>query len=255
MRIAVGHVERPAEAVLFDKDGTIIDFDHMWGLWTETLIDRLSSAHPDIDWRDVTGMRRHNGRWKHDPKGPAVMGSTAENRGLLAWQIYRKHIPWNEAVRQVTACVKEANVVLERHKPARALPGLPEFLEQCSRHGIKLAVVTADDTEAAERHLEWLGIRDRFAAVIGSDRVAHGKPHPEMAELALALLGVDRDAAVLFGDSAGDMEMARACGLAGAFGIAQDPEAAKALQPIADAVIPDYFGVRIIGGDSGNEAD
>jgi len=49
--------------------------------------------------------------------------------------------------------------------------------------------------------------------------------------------------------------MARACGLAGAFAIAQDPEAAKALQPIADAVIPDYFGVRIIGGDSGNEAD
>lgn len=255
MRIAVGTVERPAKAVLFDKDGTLIEFDHMWGLWAETLVHRLSSAYPDTDWHDVLGMFRHRGRWKHDPKGPVAMGTVSEMRGLLAWQLYRKNIPWNEAVRQAAAYVKEADDVLERHKPVRALPGLLAFIEQCSRHGIPLAVVTADDTDAAERHLDWLGIRNRFAAVIGADRVAHSKPHPEMAELALAMLGVDRSDAVLFGDTAADMEMAKACGLAGAFAIAQEPDTADALRPIADAVIPDYLDVRVLVGTDGRNGN
>src|SRR6185503_4755602 len=33
-----------AQAIIFDKDGTLIDFDAMWGNWTLELADRLQAA-------------------------------------------------------------------------------------------------------------------------------------------------------------------------------------------------------------------
>src|SRR5215210_320852 len=38
-----------AQAIIFDKDGTLIDFDAMWGNWTLQLANRLqASVKPDI---------------------------------------------------------------------------------------------------------------------------------------------------------------------------------------------------------------
>ena len=38
-----------AQAIIFDKDGTLIDFDAMWGNWTLQLADRLQAyVKPDI---------------------------------------------------------------------------------------------------------------------------------------------------------------------------------------------------------------
>src|SRR5215207_85553 len=33
-----------AQAIVFDKDGTLIDFDAMWGNWTLQLADRLEAS-------------------------------------------------------------------------------------------------------------------------------------------------------------------------------------------------------------------
>jgi len=33
-----------AQAIIFDKDGTLIDFDAMWGTWTLQLADRLQAC-------------------------------------------------------------------------------------------------------------------------------------------------------------------------------------------------------------------
>ena len=32
------------QAIIFDKDGTLIDFDAMWGTWTLQLADRLQAS-------------------------------------------------------------------------------------------------------------------------------------------------------------------------------------------------------------------
>lgn len=83
-----------------------------------------------------------------------------------------------------------------------------------------MAVVTADETAAAESHLRWLGIRQYFTAVIGTDQVEQGKPFPDMALLACQRLGVSPAEAAVIGDTNGDMRMAKAAGAAAAIGLA-----------------------------------
>src|SRR5574341_1614127 len=42
--LKVGPPEFQPEAIVFDKDGTLIDFDAMWGVWVTELADRLEAA-------------------------------------------------------------------------------------------------------------------------------------------------------------------------------------------------------------------
>ena len=52
----------------------------------------------------------------------------------------------------------------------------------------------------------------RFSVVVGFEDVARHKPYPEGVELALERLGVLPEEALLVGDSAADIEAARAAG-------------------------------------------
>ena len=112
---------------------------------------------------------------------------------------------------------------------------LPIFWKKCQQAGIPMAVVTADETGAAIKHLSWLGLDHYFAEIIGTDQVERGKPFPDMVELACRRLGVNVAAAAVIGDSGGDMRMARSAGAAAAIGIASGETAGEL--PDADAIV------------------
>ncbi|MBW7456299.1 HAD family hydrolase, partial [Paenibacillus sepulcri] len=124
------------------------------------------------------------------------------------------------------------------------------FLAACHAEGIPLGVVTADETQAAEKHLDWLGIRQYFGAVVGTDQVERGKPFPDMMELACRKLSIDTRGAALIGDTNGDMRMGRAAGARLCIGLGEaGSENARADDfPDADIIIGDYRELRPGGG-------
>lgn len=70
-----------------------------------------------------------------------------------------------------------------------------------------LALVTNKPAELSARLLAALGVGDRFAAIIGGDTLPVDKPDPAMIDEALRRTG--GAPAVMIGDSAGDVRMAR----------------------------------------------
>jgi phosphoglycolate phosphatase len=74
--------------------------------------------------------------------------------------------------------------------------------------GWRLAVCTNKPAAIAERILVALGIRDRFACVIGGDSLSVRKPDPAPLWAALGPAG-----GLLVGDSATDVRTARAAGV------------------------------------------
>jgi phosphoglycolate phosphatase len=119
----------------------------------------------------------------------------------------------------------------------RPYPGMIEALDTLTRCGVRLAVVTNKVERLAAKLLDALGLAHRFATIIGGDSVAEGKPSPAPLHEMLRRLGGGRAAFV--GDSAFDIDAARAAGLpsiAVAFGFADRPVARLG----ADAVIDDY---------------
>ena len=119
----------------------------------------------------------------------------------------------------------------------RLYPGVDDVLEQLATSGVELALVTNKVESLAMKLLGVLGIRERFAAVIGGDSVAKGKPAPDPLIEMMRRCGSRRAAFV--GDSEFDVAAAHAAGLpciAVSFGFPGKPVAELG----ADAVI-DHF--------------
>lgn len=215
-------------AILFDKDGTLLQFVSLWGSWAECFLGHFTSqlklrglVFPEQHLASLLGTE-HNTEGRitdYDRNGPLAMGTMSDLYAILSWQGYLLGLSWAEAMELVNLCRQEADAMLDQIRPVLPLPGLPRFLEVCARQNIPLAVVTADETAAAEKHLEWLGIRSYFSAVVGTDQVKQGKPFPDMTLLACKNLGVDPAHIAVIGDTNGDMRMAKAAGALVAIGI------------------------------------
>lgn len=89
----------------------------------------------------------------------------------------------------------------------RLYPGMRRVLS--ALQGYTLAVATNKPTRLSSRILRGLGIRQRFAAVIGGDAVRHRKPHPEVLRTLMRTYHATPAQTVMVGDSRFDMETGR----------------------------------------------
>jgi putative hydrolase of the HAD superfamily len=81
------------------------------------------------------------------------------------------------------------------------LDGLADWLSELSRD-YRLAIVSnVHEAYLVPNHLEKMGLKNRFDAVILSVEVGWRKPHPEIYATALQALGAQPDQAVFVGDT------------------------------------------------------
>ena len=99
-------------------------------------------------------------------------------------------------------------------------PGIRPLLLELHSSGCGLGVFTQKNRAfeldgrrcGASIELDELGVASLFSVVVGFEDVARHKPDPEGVELTLGRLGVLPKEALLVGDSAADIEAARAAG-------------------------------------------
>ena len=95
----------------------------------------------------------------------------------------------------------------------RAYPGVAEALERLARAGVAMAVLTNKPVRISRAILEGLGLAQYFARIYGGNSFEQKKPHPLGVETLVAELGVERERAMLVGDSAVDVHTARNAGV------------------------------------------
>ncbi|USB34124.1 HAD-IA family hydrolase [Paenibacillus sp. YPG26] len=227
-KLKVSGREYEVDGILFDKDGTLLEFLPLWGGWAGLMADQVAGAIssgefpvPNEAKREWLGLEMDDqGRVTgYDREGPLSIASIPEIEGILAWQLYKHGWAWNEAIALIRSFRVKAAQDMERERPVIPVQGLPGFLDQCSRLSVPLGVVTADQTAEAVKHLNWMRIKGRFKTIIGSDLVSEGKPSPEIIFKACRDLGISPDKAALIGDTGGDMQMGRDAGVAVTIGI------------------------------------
>ncbi len=143
-----------------------------------------------------------------------------------------------EAMFDAFTAYYEANMTVH----SAPFPGAVAALDTLQAAGVTLAIVTNKREHLAEALLRELGLRDRFAVLIGGDTLGPGraKPAPDMLIEMLSRLGGGRAAYV--GDTHFDIDSARAAGLfsvAVEFGYSHAPVASLG----ANAVIGHYDGL------------
>jgi HAD superfamily hydrolase (TIGR01509 family) len=92
-------------------------------------------------------------------------------------------------------------------------PGLAEILDLLDERGIATAVATSTRRERALAKLDRVGLTHRFAALVGGDEIAHGKPAPDIFVAAAARLGVAAGDCIVLEDSEPGIIGAAAAGM------------------------------------------
>ena len=183
-----------------------------------------------------------------DPYGPFPYSTPWEDEIIFATVLYRFNIPWQRAKDIARGAIDRTERELERWQYAQLYEGVKKILVRLRRSGILIALATADLTEIANETLRHVGIADLFDYVVGADMVENDKPHPDMIEKIVDVLGADKKHTVMVGDSITDMEMGRRADVGLVVGVLEGGVATRdILAKYADVVINSVREIQLFG--------
>ena len=96
---------------------------------------------------------------------------------------------------------------------SRPFPGLDAALDAMAGRGCQFAVCTNKLEGLSRQLLDTLGMTERFAFICGQDTFGSMKPDPEVLRKTIARCGGELSRAVMVGDSATDINTAKAAGV------------------------------------------
>lgn len=87
------------------------------------------------------------------------------------------------------------------YEKAELFPGAAEFFEAAKERSLPCWVVTSAPKHLALKFLEAKGLDKQIQGIIGCDEISHGKPHPEIYQMALELAELDPSSILVIEDS------------------------------------------------------
>ena len=228
------------DVVIFDKDGTLIDFHAMWGGWARGLGERLDATirRPvSLDVFAAIGFDPTSGRVSAG--APLAIATMAGIEETVA-RVLRRWCPSIAAARRATEAAWSIPDPVELAVP---LADLPDLFGRLRGDGRRIAVVTTDDRAPTDATLRALGVRATVEAMICGDDGFPMKPEPDPVFAICQVYGSEPSRVAVIGDTPADIAMGRAAGAGRVVGvrsgIGRDTDLAD-----ADAII-DSIGVLL----------
>lgn len=208
------------DAVIFDLDGSLVDSMWMWKAIDIEYLGRFGIPLPEDLQSKIEGMSFSETAvyFKEHFHIPDSLEKIKNDWNRMAWDKYEKEVPLK--------------------------PGIPEFLEGCSKHGIKLGIATSNSRQLVENIVSVHKLRDYFSCIMTGCDVANGKPSPDIYLAVADALKVDPKRCLVFEDiipgiQAGKNAGMKVCAVEDAYSL-QEKESKQAL---ADYYINDFYGL------------
>lgn len=176
--------------VAFDLDGTIIDNNYYHILSWQEFYKKRNRTFSSEEF-----IQHFNGKTNADvlsyvfdyPLTKKEIINYTNEKELLYREIYAPHI-----------------------KP---VAGLLELLELLHQQNIPMVIATSGIPVNIEFMLQHIPIKKYFKAIINSTHISHGKPHPEIYQIAAKELGFAPEKCIAFEDAVAGVQSAAAAGL------------------------------------------
>jgi phosphoglycolate phosphatase len=236
-------IRKAIKAILFDKDGTLIDFNDTWFALYQKLAMEVASGDVELGTQ-LLARGGYDARSHTFTPGSELAAGTTPG-------IVRLWLPDASESEFEQWCARLNRAFIEEG-PLAAVPvkDLEQTLVFLHGGGIKLGVVTNDLEQAAENTMQRFGLRHLFSAVLGYDSV----PDPKPAAGPVLKFCRDHDChpseVLVIGDNGHDIEMARNAGAGYAIGVMTGTGTREVLSRGSDAVLqsiadlPEWLGLR-----------
>lgn len=211
------------QAILFDKDGTIIDVHKYWGAIIKKrsralikFLDLKKEFYPKI----CLAMGFNVVNKKLLPQGPVALVSREEVINSLLVFFKNNEIKISEAEIIVIFLKVHEEFLKNIFKYVKILPGVKKILKDIKSNKIKTALITSDSTQAAKKIITHLKLDNYFDLIVGRELTPSSKSTGLPAKLVCETLKVNPGKTVCVGDAPMDISMAKQADLKACVGVA-----------------------------------
>lgn len=217
------------KAILFDKDGTLVDFDKTWAHTNRKAA--LLGADGDAVLADrllfECGMDPVTGKTRADSMFAAA------NANEIAAHMVALGSPVEAG--RLARLLDQA--FIEGADTPWPICDLDILMRTLSGAELSIGIASSDGEASIRRTVEVLGIETHVSFIAGYDSGHGPKPEPGMVHAYAAHLGLAPSQVAMVGDNRHDMEMARASGAGAAIGVLSGTGSHQTLAELADVLI------------------
>lgn len=226
------------KAIMFDKDGTLMDFGDFWiPITRQAVKEILQETHMKSELSEaiLPALGVENSIAAID--GILCSGTYTQIGHIICRILKENGCTWNEEeVCKSTVEAYHRNYPSGKIRPA--CENLSGVLMRLREQGIKLAVVTTDDMPMTQKCLQALGIESFFSCIYTDNGEFPTKPDPYCVHDFCKKENLSLSEVVMVGDTLTDAEFARNSGIK-SIGIACDEKNIQILEKEVDVVIND----------------
>ena len=216
--------------ILFDKDGTLIDFNRTWFGIVMALARRAASGDEQTA-RDLVEAGGYD--WQQQ----RFLGGSVVAAGTIADLVDLWHPGLEAGSQRERIASYDSFAVEEGARRAAGMDGLYPTLTALVGQGFLLGIATNDSEAGARATAAALGLTELFSKIIGYDSVARAKPYPDQLALFATSTGLPVQAIAMVGDNTHDLEMAHAAGAGLAIGVLSGNSTRADLSSRADIIL------------------
>lgn len=223
--------------ILFDKDGTLVDFRRTWmPAYRGLALDLAASALPDdrssaddLAHALLARLGYDGATDRFAPDSKLLWATNDDLAQALAQEPELRHLD--------VETIAHAHFSDAERYPPVPVGDLPALFTRLRDHGLMLGIATMDSTQSAHALVDRFTLAAHLSYVVGYDAGHGAKPAATMVHGFCAATGLAPAQVVVIGDTLADLQMARAAGAGAAIAVLTGALPADTLAPFADQVL------------------
>ncbi len=217
------------KAILFDKDGTLVDFDRTWAVTNRKAA--MIAADGDATLAETLlnecGMDPVTGKTRADSMFAAANAN----------EIARHMVAHGSPVEHTRLAGLLDQAFVDGAESPWPICDLKALMQTLAGAGLSVGIASSDGEAGIRRTVEVLGLESYIDFIAGYDSGHGPKPEPGMIRAFAAHLGLKPSEIAMVGDNGHDMEMARAAGAGAAIGVLSGTGSQQTLAGLSDVLI------------------
>jgi len=189
------------EMVAFDVAGTVLNDD---GLVISAFKNAFEATQPDL-WPT------HGEQWTQ---------YAIDTMGQSKIHVFTELLGDAEKAHRANVAFEESYISQVAEVGAVPIAGAEDIFKYLRSRGVAVALTTGFSRSTLDRLLIELGWKDLIDLSITPSEAGRGRPHPDMLNMAVEVLGITKpEHVIVLGDTASDMQAAVAFGAGQAIGV------------------------------------